>query len=340
MNEDKPSMDVALGNNTRNQHFLTRVEQKLNSRNPDASAERARIYSFRVIDRAARLLELEDPKGRPVRSNLSALDLFSFDVIDGSDLRSNFEALFAKYEANIELHTKSLLAKLPQRSIDIKAEIIDLFAAKLLNFVRNPYCIQKVLNTFPGLAIYEPTDPIFLSAYRRIVSGKKPQQSHLCAELGITDKMYVEWLRTLFMLLFPNEKYPSLFEGLIRGLIQNPETHTGVFVFAYDDKFCLLSDRSYCEPIADGAHMAFSFNLCRNAFVHYVFANIDELTANFPRRDIVERGKAKLGEGLNVRYEKNDLHMLEMYNARVIEQCHERVFCASKQFDVLATPFE
>jgi hypothetical protein len=30
------------------------------------------------------------------------------------------------------------------RNADIKAEIIGLFAAKLLNFIRNPFCIEKV----------------------------------------------------------------------------------------------------------------------------------------------------------------------------------------------------
>ena len=92
---------------------------------------------------------------------------------------------------------------MPGGSGDIKAEIIDLFAAKLLNFIRNPFCIEKVLNSFPGVASYDPTDPALLADYRRIVSGKKPHQAHLCTELGISDVQYVEWLRLLFMLLVP-----------------------------------------------------------------------------------------------------------------------------------------
>jgi hypothetical protein len=50
----------------------------------------------------------------------------------------------------------------PGGSGDMKAEIIDLFAAKLLNFIRNPFCIEKVLNSFPGVASYDPTDPALL----------------------------------------------------------------------------------------------------------------------------------------------------------------------------------
>lgn len=40
-----------LENDTRNQHFLTRVEQKLNAMNPQAGARKLRIYSFEVVNR-------------------------------------------------------------------------------------------------------------------------------------------------------------------------------------------------------------------------------------------------------------------------------------------------
>jgi hypothetical protein len=192
-----------LENDTRNQHFLTRVEQKLNAMNPQADARKLRIYSFEVVNRENYTLALENQNGRPIGSNLSLFDLFSFDVPGGSRLRLNFESLFHKYEAHIEAHTKSLLAKLNARSGDIKVEIIDLFAAKLLNFVRNPFSIVKVLNSFSDFASYNPTDAALLADYRRIVSGRKPHQAHLCAQLGISDSQYVEWLRLLFMLLVP-----------------------------------------------------------------------------------------------------------------------------------------
>jgi hypothetical protein len=192
-----------LKNDTRNQHFVTRGEQRLNALNPQADPKNQRIYSFEVIDRENYKLALESPIGRPIGSNLSLFDLFSFDVPGDSRLRLNFESLFHKYEGYIEAHTQSLLAKLNSGSNDIKAEIIDLFAAKLLNFVRNPFSIQKVLNSFSGLASYDPTDPALLAEYRRTVSGKKPHQAYLCAQLGISDAQYVEWLRVLFMLLVP-----------------------------------------------------------------------------------------------------------------------------------------
>jgi hypothetical protein len=109
--KDTVPLDM-LENDTRNQHFVTRVEQKLNAMNPRAGARNLRIYSFEVVDREKYILALESQNGRLIGSNLSLFDLFSFDVPGGSSLRLNFESLFQKYEADIEVHTKSLLAKL------------------------------------------------------------------------------------------------------------------------------------------------------------------------------------------------------------------------------------
>jgi hypothetical protein len=176
------------GNATRNQHFLPRVEQKLNALNPGSTSGKFRIYSFRLVNRQTYEIALENPRGHSIDATLSMLDLFSFDVPGGSRLRVNLEELFHKYEVNVESHTRGLLAKLAVRDADIKAEIIDLFAEKLLNFIRNPFCIEKVLNSFPGIASYEPTDPELLATYLKIVTGRKPHQAYLCAHLGISDQ--------------------------------------------------------------------------------------------------------------------------------------------------------
>ena len=54
------------GNETRNQHFVPQVEQKLNASNPDSTGGKFRIYSFRITDREAYRFELK-PAG--VRSH-------------------------------------------------------------------------------------------------------------------------------------------------------------------------------------------------------------------------------------------------------------------------------
>lgn len=330
-----------LENDTRNQHFLTRAEQKLNAMNPRADARKLRIYSFKVVDRENYTLALESQNGRLIGSNLSLFDLFSFDVPGGSRLRLNFESLFHKYEAHIEAHTKSLLAKLNARSDDIKAEMIDLFAAKLLNFVLNPFSIVKVLNSFPGIAGYDPTNAALLAAYRRIVNGRKPHQAHLCAQLGISDAQYVEWLRLLFMLLMPMAQgRPNFFEEVIKNLLENRKMHVAAFVCEYDSDRCLISDRGFSQPIADGPHMAFSFNLCATAFADYIFADPAALVQGKASPEFIAQAIARWerlpDKQINVTFMRNNLGMLARYNRRVVEQCYKRVYCSVKDCLVLS----
>lgn len=329
------------GNETRNQHFLPQVEQKLNASNPDSTSGKFRIYSFRIADREAYRIELESPRGRAIASTLSMLDLFSFDVSGGGPLRMNLEALFHKYEANVEIHTRSLLEKLAQGSADIKTELIDLFAAKLLNFVRNPFCIRKVLNSFPGVGQYEPTDPELLAVYRRIVSGQKPHQAYLCRQLDISQETYIEWLRLIFILLMQTGvDRPNLFECMIKGLFEARDTQAAAFVWIYDQDPCLLSDRSFCQPIPDGAHMAMSFNLCATAFVDYIFADAATLVEGRASPAFVANALAAWRQRpqatINVSVTKNNRPMLARYNRRVVEQARERVYCAEKTGVVLA----
>jgi hypothetical protein len=329
------------GNETRNQHFVPQVEQKLNASNPASTGGKFRIYSFRITDREAYRIELEAPRGRAIASTLSMLDLFSFDVPGGGPLRMNLEALFHKYEANVEIHTKRLLEKLTAGSADIKTELIDLFAAKLLNFVRNPFCIQKVLNSFPGVGQYEPTDPELLAIYRRIVNGQKPHQTYLCRQLDVSQETYVEWLRLIFVLLMQTgDGRPNLFEGMIKGLFEARETQAAAFVWTYDQDVCLLSDRSYCQPIPDGPHMAMSFNLCSTAFVDYIFADAATLVEGRAAPAFVANALAAWRQRpqatINVTVTKNDRPMLARYNRRVIEQARERVYCAANTGIALA----
>ncbi|WP_225063125.1 MULTISPECIES: hypothetical protein [Komagataeibacter] len=335
-----PTMEA---NNTRNQHFLAQVDQRLNALNPHAHKDNQRIYSFKIANRESYLLELENPKGNLIERNLSVFDLFSFDVLDDNNLRYNFESLFQRYEGYIETHTKSLLAKLNAGDHDVKAEIIDLFAAKLINFVRNPFCIQKVLNTFTGIASYDPTDRTLLASYRRIVNGKKPQQEYLCHTLGISDLQYIEWLRLLFMLLTPmSTGHTNFFDDIIKHILEDRKNYIAAIVCEYENACCLLSDRGFSQPIENDAHMGFSFNLCSTAFVHYFVCDPAVLLKNKAHPEFLAYALAAREKlwppQINVTFFRNDLNMLAQYNRRVVEQCYKRVFCAAKNNLILFEP--
>ena len=59
-----------LENDTRNQHFVTQGEQRLNALNPHADLRNQRIFSFEVVDRESYTLKLENPIGRPIGKSL------------------------------------------------------------------------------------------------------------------------------------------------------------------------------------------------------------------------------------------------------------------------------
>ena len=329
-----------FANATKNQHYLPRVEQKLNALNPGSTTGNFKIYSFRLVDREKYQIVLENERGRSTDKTLSMLDLFSFEVPGGSAIRLNLEELFQKYECDVETHTMNLLGKLSRGDGDIKVEIIDIFAAKLLNFVRNPFCIQKVLNSFPKLTSYDPTAPEVLATYRQILTGRRPHQAHLCRELGISDRTYTEWLRLLFLLLTPlADGQPNLFEGVIKGLFESRDTQAAAFVSMYDNDRCLLSDRGYSQPIPDGANMSMSFNLCSTAFVDYVFSDPGALLQGRASPEFLAMAlsgwKQRPQASINVTVLRNHRDMLARYNSRVIEQCYERVYCSAKDGIIL-----
>jgi hypothetical protein len=122
-------------NETKNQHFISQIEQRLNASNPNAEFCNQKVYKLQILDREKH--QVTEGRLAKIGNALSLNDLFSFDVIDKKD-RSNFETLFGKYESDLEKHTTALLSKINVSGADLKDEIVNLFLSKFLNFIRNP----------------------------------------------------------------------------------------------------------------------------------------------------------------------------------------------------------
>jgi len=319
-----------LKDTTKNQHFVAQVEQRFNAINPDAREENQRIYAFDLIDRESYKVKINPIGGVKISSSLSLGDLFSFDVLEGSADRYNFESLFQAYEEDIRNNTKSLMDKIATGEKDVKREVINIFASKLMNFVRNPYSIAKVLNTFPSLANVYPTDPVHWQNFLRILNGRKPHQKYLCEMLGVSEDDYKKWLSTIFLLLTPLESGKlNLFEQTIRNMYESPSSFVMIMIYTYKDKACLLSDRGYSTPL-DGYGMAFDFNLCSNAFARYVFGDINKIAPrSIPRWRLDEF--IGMPRDACLSHIKDDLCMLEKYNRNIVYQCFRRVFCSSTE---------
>ena len=138
------------------------------------------------------------------------------------------------------------------------------------------------------------------------------------------------------------EGRPNIFEEMIKSLLENRKMHIAAFVCEYDSARCLLSDRGFSQPIENGPHTAFSFNLCATAFVDYIFADPAILVQGKASPEFIARVIAsweRLPEKqINVTFLRNNLDMLARYNRHVIEQCYKRVYCSVKDGLVLSEP--
>ena len=322
-------------NDTANQHYVSQVEQRLNSLNPNANQLNQRIYSFTVADRETFTLSLDSPRGRSISKNLALRDLFSFDVIRDNASRFNFEVFFQQYEAGMESNSVVLLRKLELGSGDLKKEILEIFVAKFMNFLRNPYSVRKVLSTVGNVLKFHPTDPELLAQYNAVLAGRKPHQAHLCAQLDISPEQYQMWLSALFMMLArpaPNEV--NLMEIIVKQIFERPSGFPMVCVYRYSgehaDKRCLLSDRGYATPLPQEPHLSFSFNLSSTAFIVYVFASIEKLNLSYlPPPIVIDLYRTQQKEVRVVPF-TNDLAALARYNQNVVYQCHHAVYSSSR----------
>lgn len=309
-------------NDARNHHYVSQAEQRLNASNPSADPRNQRIFVFKVSDREKPVLHLLAGGGAKIESNLSYLDLFSFKVVDRR-YRMNLEKVFGKYEEDVVQRSQGLVSKLRVGSKDIKAEILDIFAIKLLNFFRNPHCVRKALASFGVASSCAPTDPDLKAAYDAVLNGSRPHAAAVCEAFALTADLYEAWLRALFVILAPVEPV-NIFESLIKSLFEGSCVMVNVFDYlgSDDNNRCLLSDRGFNIPQQRENSFAFEFNLSARSFACFYLSNLNEYNV----RDDV---KAKMRGQVNVTYVPNDQRILAAYNQRTVYQCAERVFAAT-----------
>jgi hypothetical protein len=280
-------------------------------------------------------LQARDPRGSSIEKSLSYHDLFSLDVVSSS-MRNNLEALFHRYENDIAAHSRALLAKLAAGDKDLKKEIIGIFAAKLVNFLRNPFSIRKVLNTFKPAALCRFTNPALAVEFDVAIKGSRPQRDRVCARFGITGEEYDRWLRVLFLLLTNAPAQPlNLFEEVVKGVLES--NWTQVFVAEETstdpDRVFLLSDRGYNEFSSDlialgfGEAVTFEFNVSARACVSFTLADPTPLVTSgrLPAAAVDDA----LRENARVSHLRDNRDFLVHYNQRTVSHCAEMVFSAS-----------
>ncbi len=320
-------MSINLLDPTRKQHFLPQIEQRLNAIDSKVRKEKQSIYEFEVLGREP--IQLGPAQSTRIEKNLAMLDLFSFDVDRNQPLRQNLETLFNRYETDVRTHTESLLAKLAAGNHSVGQEVTNIFAAKLLNFARNPFSVQKILNTFGALANFTPLRREVGQLFDKVLFGRRKHQIHLCGELGITDAQYDQWLRMLFnMLMELAPEFPPMLDQLVNNTFNSKAFAIGVLVSTYDSPSCLLSDRGFSTNVHSERADGFDFNLRSDAFIRYVVMDRKprNVPAGMPQASIDAFMQSDLPVRLYLAHENTDL--LRGFNVNVISQSHSRVFCA------------
>lgn len=320
-----------------NQHYIAQVEQKLNSINPNAKKEKRRIYKLKVKDRNNSIIKNTEENGVKIENNLSRKDLYTFNFLEDG-VRENFEDFFKNYENNIENHIKNMKKKCNDGYQDITLEVVNVFLYKLMNIIRNPYFIKETIAIFEDLLeidISEDNDII------RVMNFTSKGKDKIYKEYNITADDYKKWLIIIYLAITKKDGEELLLESIVRNIFNNKDYHKDIWIFFYDDKFCLLSDKGFnLESIGDG-NFILEFNLRKDVFISFPFFSSyymfnlmkQELGASDEYIQEVLSVKKILNKDIKARKNPNKIEALSKYNQRTIQNCHEHVFGASKEYE-------
>lgn len=306
--------------NTKNQHFVSQWEQRLNAANPNAEAKNHRVSRSEPIDREQ--FNLKSPAEVKVARNLAFLDLFTFDV-KSKTLRHNLEHQFGEIERRGASACESILAQLKSPTESIGTHLRHLFVAKLTNFLRNPYCVTKALNTFGAAGQFRPTDPELRALYDRIRTGSRPQGKRVAYHFGLSTADYDWWLRSLFMLV----SNLGLFEETVNELLLRSYTSIQVHHFSSPDPqhVVLLSDRGFNSSVNDDRWFEFEFNVSSRVFVQLRATSPEHFATPGLPSECIDACRGQMQIALHT----DELSQLIAYNRRTLYQCAEAVFSAS-----------
>lgn len=328
---------MKFDNETISQHFLSQVEQRMNSFNVGAKNKNRRIYSFKVLDRDNYVVELERPGGVKISDNLTFDDLFTF--YKGSEkLRKNLENSFGEYEDKISQLTGIIVDKVNNgcNGEDVSDVLVELLRVKFMNFLRNPYSIKKVLNSVGDLPNYYPVESKILEEFNLIDGSYKPHMDRLCNIFNVTYEEYIKWIKMLFLVLMrPKNSKENMLEEVVRNLLEDKQFKTMFMIFHYsgehEDKKVCLSDRAWVDCIEhDDDHMGMDFNLTSNMFLRFGTASLKSLTPPGTPSHIVDSylSRSKVIECIVI---ENNLDVLSAYNRNAVLQSYQRVFCGSSE---------
>jgi len=318
-------------NITKNQHYISRVEQKLNSCTPKAHPSYRKIYKFKIENRDNFEVSFVDEVN--IKDNLCDNDLFTYQFID-EKRRANFESFFERYEKSIEHKTNFIInADSSTNQAPLLAAIKKVYAAKMVNYVRNPFNIEKTLNNFSTLNNYSYPSKNFKKTIEKIYKLEGNNIQERCKSYKVSHRQYKDWLVILFTLLHDNSR---LMKSFIDEILTQYNHHQNIFMIKNDFEKCILSDRGVCSYV-NGAHSFFEVNLTDQCFIIFVSTNIldTEQYKNPLNQDYFNKA---IRTGI-MQYEcnklmvipiDNNIDLLKSFNQRSLYHSHSHIYCSSK----------
>lgn len=310
----------------KNQHYISQAEQKMNScSGPGAS--KPKIYRLHVVDREAEPPKLV-PAKRTVRTELSCLDLFTFQRTNQND-RTSLEKLFWGYENSLTRHTARLLELAGAASVsDIKDPLVNLLGAKLMSLFRNPFCVGLTMDAL-GPLLPRASDAM-RARVDRVIAGDRRHARAVCRKFGFSPEVYGRWLGLLFLALSRTRSgQPNPFELIVKALLETNYVSVHLFEYTPDaaENVAVLSDRSFSWARAQKDPSLLSFNLTSRAFLCLAVAT--EAMVDPEGRFPVAAKTLARDRVVRLSYQRDNLEALSAYNVRTIGQCHEAVYSAS-----------
>lgn len=325
-----------LKNNTRNQHYISQCEQKFNSINPENGRSQRKIYSFSIKNSESFDLILDDPFVTKIENNLSSKDLYTFEKLD-SENRYNFELFFKKYEDRLHNLTVSLIKK-TREGIEayISDELREIFALKLLNSFRNPYRIKATLEIIGVLSKHRPVDESSNNIYQKIEQNRNDYSKSIAEEFGINEDEYIQWIKSLFILLCLDIKEnKNILDLLIENVFTSKQIRVAIdyYVDKNSENYVVLPDTGYVKICPNPTSLIYQFNLSATILLSYIIQEVNmtefaQSEFNMPREYI----QKIISQITNIHYQTriNNLETLSEFNKLAISQSHSKVFCKGK----------
>ena len=344
---------VDLINATSNQHFISQAEQRLNSCSPSPNSKKSEINCFEIAETNPPKVYLNGKL--TISRNLSFQEIYTIQRLSGSE-RLNFEKLFRRYEDEFPTRVAQLIklistareASMPNSmTIDLKNvngvdfqnfldEVKFIYKYKIMNGLRNPYCIKDTLKDFNFILNHALADKEALKIYGALEFKNESEENYICGKFSITKDEYKEWIRLLLLFLYIKDDGTTILDGYIEEFFKAKEFKTTILIAFFDNNNALLTDTGVVKDRTSDDVIAY-MNISKNCIVSLTHSRVDgEILEkmcrdNFIPDDMRIKLISQIGGTVSEKLYINNFELLSGYNKICVKSAAKNVFSASSE---------